>query len=87
VDRRRAAGPERRPDLGRALAARARYPRKQAFRARSADGAAVALQTWPLAYWPDGSLKWTAHAVGAGELGARLTIEPGKPDAGAPACA
>ncbi|SFK02505.1 Tat pathway signal sequence domain protein [Caulobacter sp. UNC279MFTsu5.1] len=55
-------------------------PRKQAFRARSADGGAVPLQTWPLAYWPDGSLKWTAHAVGAGDLGARLTIEPGKPD-------
>jgi hypothetical protein len=60
------------------------YPRKQAFRARSDKGAAVALQTWPIAYWPDGSLKWTAHAVGAGELGARLTIEPGKADAGAP---
>ena len=24
------------------------------------------MQTWPLAYWPDGSLKWTAHATGAG---------------------
>ncbi|SLM62520.1 MULTISPECIES: exo-rhamnogalacturonan lyase family protein [Dickeya] len=22
------------------------------------------LQSWPLAYWPDGSLKWSAHAVG-----------------------
>jgi hypothetical protein len=21
------------------------------------------LQSWPLAYWPDGSLKWTAHAL------------------------
>ncbi len=56
------------------------YPRKQAFRAKAADGAAVALQTWPIAYWPDGSLKWTAHAVGAGALGAGLTIEPGKAD-------
>lgn len=28
------------------------------------DGAASRpLQTWPLAYWPDGSLKWTAHAL------------------------
>jgi len=51
---------------------------KQAFRARDAAGAEVALQTWPLAYWPDGSLKWTAHAVGAGEVGQKLTIEPGK---------
>lgn len=29
----------------------------------SADGAALPLQSWPLAYWPDGSLKWTAHAT------------------------
>lgn len=24
----------------------------------------IPLQSWPLAYWPDGSLKWTAHAIG-----------------------
>ncbi|WP_338761092.1 Tat pathway signal sequence domain protein [Massilia sp. METH4] len=29
-----------------------------------ADGPAV--QSWPLAYWPDGSLKWTAHAIAGG---------------------
>ncbi|MFP4540978.1 MAG: Tat pathway signal sequence domain protein [Opitutales bacterium] len=23
----------------------------------------VAVQSWPLAYWPDGSLKWSGHAV------------------------
>lgn len=23
------------------------------------------IQSWPIAYWPDGSLKWSAHAVGA----------------------
>lgn len=23
-----------------------------------------AIQSWPLAYWPDGSLKWSAHALG-----------------------
>ncbi|KRA62426.1 Tat pathway signal sequence domain protein [Caulobacter sp. Root656] len=60
------------------------HPRKQAFRAKGADGSPVALQTWPIAYWPDGSLKWTAHAVGAGPLGASLTIEPGKPGPDAP---
>ncbi|MGH8853099.1 MAG: Tat pathway signal sequence domain protein, partial [Telluria sp.] len=27
---------------------------------------APAMQSWPLAYWPDGSLKWTAHAVAGG---------------------
>ncbi len=25
----------------------------------------LAVQTWPLAYWPDGSVKWTAHATAA----------------------
>src|SRR5205807_772309 len=24
------------------------------------------VQTWPLAYWPDGTLKWTGHALPAG---------------------
>ncbi|HEU4778723.1 MAG TPA: hypothetical protein VFS58_02455 [Steroidobacteraceae bacterium] len=30
---------------------------------RGVDGTVKALQSWPLAYWPDGSLKWTAHAL------------------------
>lgn len=29
-------------------------------------GNGPAVQSWPLAYWPDGSLKWTAHAVAGG---------------------
>ena len=24
---------------------------------------AIDVQTWPLAYWPDGSVKWTGHAI------------------------
>ena len=32
---------------------------------RTADGTAVPMQTWPLAYWPDGSIKWSGHAIGA----------------------
>ncbi|HUJ11386.1 MAG TPA: hypothetical protein VL171_15325 [Verrucomicrobiae bacterium] len=28
-----------------------------------AHGKSLPVQTWPLAYWPDGSLKWTGHAV------------------------
>jgi len=48
------------------------------LRAMSAGGE-IPLQTWPLAYWPDGSLKWTGHAV-AGPLTAEtVRIEPGKP--------
>lgn len=34
------------------------------FQLRGNDGTSPLLQTWPLAYWPDGSLKWTAHAIG-----------------------
>ncbi len=26
----------------------------------------VPLQSWPMAYWPDGSIKWTGHATAAG---------------------
>jgi len=33
-----------------------------AFMVKGEDGEATA-QTWPLATWPDGSLKWTAHAL------------------------
>ncbi|MGN7885778.1 Tat pathway signal sequence domain protein [Dyadobacter endophyticus] len=39
-----------------------------------------AVQTWPLAYWPDGSLKWTAHALAATEIPkGNWTIQPIKP--------
>ncbi len=34
-----------------------------AFALQQAVGAQLPLQSWPLAYWPDGSLKWTAHAT------------------------
>lgn len=30
-------------------------------------GASSRVQTWPLAYWPDGSLKWTGHAFTVGD--------------------
>ncbi len=35
------------------------------------------LQSWPLAWWPDGTVKWSAHALG-GDLpeGERLTVIP-----------
>lgn len=36
-----------------------------------------AVQTWPTAYWPDGSLKWTAHAIPAGE-GGPVRVVPGR---------
>jgi hypothetical protein len=49
------------------------------FHAIDAKGGALPLQTWPLAWWPDGSLKWTAHALPAGvDAGAAPRIRPGK---------
>ncbi|MDM4765228.1 Tat pathway signal sequence domain protein [Pelomonas sp. SE-A7] len=56
--------------------------RKQDFLLRDGQGQVLPLQSWPLAYWPDGSLKWTAHAMPAGvPLGQGLKVEPGTPAA------
>ncbi len=41
-------------------------PAGQAFVLRAADGAAIPVQAWPLAYWPDGSLKWSGFAAAPG---------------------
>jgi hypothetical protein len=35
----------------------------QKFKLTNHNGSTLPLQTWPLAYWPDGSIKWTAHAT------------------------
>jgi len=53
--------------------------RERALTARAADGAALALQSWPLAFWPDGSLKWTGHAVAGRLPQGGLTVAPGTP--------
>ncbi|MFE1310180.1 Tat pathway signal sequence domain protein [Streptomyces sp. NPDC058755] len=55
------------------------YQEDQTFALTDADGKDVPVQTWPLAYWPDGSLKWTAHAVGSGS--GKLTLTAGTPKA------
>jgi hypothetical protein len=51
-------------------------PRGASF-SLSSNGAALPLQSWPLAYWPDGSLKWSGFAtvVPAGLAGS-LTLTP-----------
>jgi hypothetical protein len=50
----------------------------QAFSLTSAEGRAVPVQSWPLAYWPDGSLKWTGHATNQAGAGvAKLILKPG----------
>lgn len=53
----------------------------QAFRIRSGDGRETPTQSWPIAYWPDGSLKWSAHAVTPDAAVEGLSILPGAPKA------
>ncbi|MGA2259972.1 MAG: hypothetical protein ABSH28_00900 [Acidobacteriota bacterium] len=49
---------------------------------RTSDGKSMPVQTWPLAYWPDGSLKWTGHALSASSsLVGSWTLSPGNPAA------
>ncbi|WP_213982438.1 twin-arginine translocation signal domain-containing protein [Sphingomonas sp. dw_22] len=61
---------------------RGTVPARAAFRATASDGKPVPLQSWTTAWWPDGSVKWTAHAIPAREaLAPGLSIQPGKPAA------
>jgi hypothetical protein len=41
-------------------------PKAQAFTLTTSEGKTLPVQTWPLAYWPDGSLKWSGFATVAG---------------------
>lgn len=54
---------------------RGTYQEDQKFAVTDADGKAVPVQSWPIAYWPDGSLKWTAHAVSSGN--GKLSLSAG----------
>lgn len=54
--------------------------KNQLFTLSSADGKEIPVQSWPLAYWPDGSIKWTGFAAVPGtQPGSfKLTINNGK---------
>jgi hypothetical protein len=55
-----------------------KYQKTTPFAIHDAAGKYVALQSWPLATWPDGSLKWSAFALGANEgLSDHLTLVSG----------
>jgi hypothetical protein len=56
------------------------YPKDSEFTLICKSGKQVPIQTWPTAYWPDGSLKWTGHAIPA-NVGKEefLQIKKGKP--------
>ncbi|KQN06822.1 hypothetical protein [Sphingomonas sp. Leaf25] len=52
--------------------------RRRSLAVRDAGGRAVPAQSWVTATWPDGSVKWTAHALPADVMpGATLTVAPG----------
>ncbi|MFH9466777.1 Tat pathway signal sequence domain protein [Streptomyces clavifer] len=57
------------------------YTDNQTFALATEDGRDVPVQTWPIGYWPDGSLKWTAHAVGPEVTAQRFALTAGTPAA------
>ncbi|MGW1023491.1 exo-rhamnogalacturonan lyase family protein [Streptomyces sp. NPDC002577] len=57
------------------------YDEDQTFALATEDGKEVPVQSWPLAYWPDGSLKWTAHAIGPQTTADKFTLTAGTPAA------
>ncbi|QFZ21465.1 exo-rhamnogalacturonan lyase family protein [Saccharothrix syringae] len=53
----------------------------QRFTLTTTTGTPVPLQTWPTGYWPDGSLKWTAHAISGPTADREYRLAPGTPPA------
>jgi len=53
--------------------------RTERFAARDDTGVAVPAQSWVAATWPDGSVKWTGHALPAGRGWRGLIVAPGRP--------
>ena len=57
-------------------------PRDANFTLTDAQGKALPVQTWPLAFWPDGSLKWSGLAtVAPAGLRGELTLATGSSSA------
>lgn len=47
-----------------------------AFSLTAADGSSVPVQSRPMAYWPDGSTKWSAHTADAAEMAYGADLQP-----------
>jgi hypothetical protein len=61
---------------------RGTFAKDQAFALATAEGAAVPVQSWATGFWPDGTLKWSAHALGSGvSSAAQYRLTPGAPAA------
>jgi len=51
----------------------------QTFVLSTPDGKELPLQSWPMAYWPDGSIKWSGFAtVAPAKMKDELSLYPGK---------
>lgn len=58
--------------------ARGELAKGKALVLRDGSGKGYPLQSWPLAYWPDGSIKWSGHALPPGVTPeAGWVVEPG----------
>ncbi|MEO0055681.1 MAG: hypothetical protein RLZZ50_1628, partial [Verrucomicrobiota bacterium] len=58
---------------------RGTVPAGSTFALTTPEGAGVPVQSWPLATWPDGSVKWSGHAIAANAgQAASLTLVPGQ---------
>ena len=56
-----------------------KFERSSGYSLKNAQGQALPVQAWPMAYWPDGSIKWVglSTVVGAND-GATFDLQPGK---------
>ena len=55
-------------------------PHNTTFALHDTSGKSIPVQTWTTAWWPDGSIKWTASAIPAGiTVGNDLDLTQGKP--------
>jgi len=52
--------------------------KKEEFLLIGKGGKQHPVQSWPLAYWPDGSIKWTGHAISNPDPKEGLKLVPGK---------
>lgn len=54
---------------------------RQKFSLTTEKGTSVPVDSWPTGWWPDGSVKWTAHATAAQAAAdsSTLTLAPGSP--------
>jgi hypothetical protein len=59
--------------------------KNQSFSLTTADGKTIPVQSWPLAYWPDGSLKWSGFAAIAGTTTGQLQLNLDKGKTSVPA--